>query len=101
MSDVKLTRDDVEMAVDAVGDCTDWGHAGALRGLMPTFVAAARALLAVTEPASDEEVRRVAETLHDKRTTGLDPSYRAGVEVGQRAAEARVRRLAGFGEEGK
>jgi hypothetical protein len=85
MSDVKLTREGLRAALEAIEDTQERGV-----GYGPTMqllIAAARALLAATEPASDEEL--------------IAANINASDEWLVRWAAARVRRLAGFGEEGR
>jgi hypothetical protein len=84
------------IAAEGEGDVEAERHErDAYKGLLHTrsytLMEATRALLAATEPASDEEVARSLQGAHRRGWT-LKDAYRA--------AEARVRRLAGLGEEG-
>jgi hypothetical protein len=93
VGDVKLTREGLRAALDEWAGPYD-GEVLFTEGAALTLLAAARALLAATEPASDEEIRNAAGI--SGALTGLD-LYTSRV---YRAAEARARRLAGLGEEG-
>jgi hypothetical protein len=88
MSDVKLTREGLLEVILRLED-DEFEHLAVAYDVRQV-IRAARALLAATEPASDEEIRDWA--------AGQECIF--GVDM-WRAAEARVRRLAGFGEEDK
>jgi hypothetical protein len=90
MSDVKLTRAGLLAVILRLED-DEFEHLAVAHDVCQA-IRATRALLAVTEPASAEEQRlaRLGERL----------PYGPHVCKAWRAAEARVRRLAGFGEEG-
>lgn len=91
MSDPKLTRRALEAALADVRD-----NGGDVRtASMDALELAARALLAATEPASDEEAIAVVLKLSDEATATGEGTM---VDI-YRAAEARVRRLAGFTED--
>jgi hypothetical protein len=86
MSDVKLTREGLRAALMRASQSEAREHPMSPADAQ-TLIAAARALLAATEPASDEEL--------------IAANINASDEWLVRWAAARVRRLAGFGEEGR
>lgn len=86
MSDVKLSRRALERTVELV-DREGWYPSPAQTD---ELIAATRALLAVMEPASDEEISDYVRTLQDFEKLSTQA---------WRAAEARARRLANFQED--
>jgi hypothetical protein len=86
MSDVKLTREGLRAALMRASQSEAREHPMSPADAQ-TLIAAARALLAATEPASDEEIRNAV---------GMSGGMSLDVWTSRvyRAAEARVRRLA-------
>jgi hypothetical protein len=93
MGDVKLTREGLRAAILRLED-DEFEHLAVAHDVLQV-IRATRALLAATEPASDEEAdAAITIEVRDGRHVLHHPLS------AYRAAEARVRRLA-FGEEGK
>jgi hypothetical protein len=90
-SDVKLSREGLEAALDR---WLSYGLARAQYGDTQTLAAAARALLRLMEPASDEEVSEQCAGRYTIPTwsEGQSQGFAEGVEW----AEARARRLANW-----
>jgi hypothetical protein len=89
MSDVKLTREALQAALDPLND----DRLPRARKMNEAMIrAAARALLAATEPAGDGEMY---DTYRSAARSGWEHNMDAW-DAGWEASEARMRRLAGF-----